>query len=75
MTFYETHSAWERSGEFLTKGDVESSRRELALCNPKSVLEQYARAASRGGPTRGEMGILIAMDLKWLPYILSQRQA
>jgi hypothetical protein len=75
MAFYETHSAWERSVDFAGKGDVESARRELALCKPKLVLEQYARAASRGGPTRGEMGILVAMNLKWLPYLLSQRQA
>jgi hypothetical protein len=75
MAFYETHSAWERSVDLAGKGDVENSRRELALCNPKSVLEHYARAASRGGPTRGEMGLLIAMNLKWLPYMLAQRQA
>jgi hypothetical protein len=75
MAFYDTHSAWERSVDFTGKGVVESARRELALCKPKFTLEQYARAASHGGPTRGELGILIAMNLKWLPYLLSQRQA
>jgi len=75
IAFYESHSAWERSVDLLSKADVENARKELALCDPKSVLEQYARAASRGRPTRGEMGILIAMNLKWLPYMFSQRQA
>jgi hypothetical protein len=75
IAFYESHSAWERSVSLLRRGDVEGSREALALCDPKSVLEQYARAASRGRPTRGEMGILISMNLKWLPYMVSQRQA
>jgi hypothetical protein len=73
--FYKSHSAWERSADLLSKGDVENSRKALARCDPKSVLEQYARAASRGRPTRGEMGMLIGMNLKWLPYMVSQRQA
>ena len=73
--FYESHSAWERSVDFLTRGDVQSARQALAVCDPRSVLEWYGRAASRGGATHGEMGVLIAMNLKWLPYIVSQRQA
>jgi hypothetical protein len=73
--FYESHAAWERSMDLLSRHDVEGSRRALASCDPKSVLEQYARAACRGKPTRGEMGILVAMNLKWLPYLVSQRQA
>jgi len=75
VAFHESHSAWERSVERLSRQDVEGSRKALASCDPKSVLEQYARAACRGKPTRGEMGILIAMNLKWLPYMVSQRQA
>jgi hypothetical protein len=47
----------------------------MALCDPKAVLEQYARAINRGRPTRGEMGILITLNLRWLPYMLSQKQA
>ncbi len=73
--FYESHSAWERSVDFLARGDVQSAREALESCDPKSVLEWYGRAASRGAATRGEMGVLIAMNLKWLPYMISQRQA
>jgi len=73
--FYECHSAWERSVDLLSRKDVEGSRQALASCDPKSVLEQFARAACRGKPTRGEMGILVAMNLKWLPYVVSQAQA
>jgi len=75
VAFYESHSAWERCVDLLSRQDVEGSRKALASCDPKSVLEQYARAACRGKPTRGEMGVLVAMNLKWLPYVVSQRQA
>ena len=75
VAFYECHSAWERSMDLFSKQDVEGSREALASGDPKLVLEQYARAASRGKPTRGEMGILVSMNLKWLPYMISQRQA
>ncbi|MGD0129815.1 MAG: hypothetical protein ABSF46_31220 [Terriglobia bacterium] len=75
VAFYECHSAWERSMDLLSKQDVEGSREALASGDPKLALDEYARAASRGKPTRGEMGILVAMNLKWLPYMISQRQA
>lgn len=75
IAFYRAHSAWERSVDYLNGHDLENSRKALIPCDPRSVIEQYARAAAVGKPTRGEMGVLISLNLKWLPYIISQRQA
>jgi len=75
IAFYRAHSAWERSVNYLNGHDLENSRKALIPCDPRSVIEQYARAAAVGKPTRGEMGVLISLSLKWLPYIISQRQA
>lgn len=75
IAFYQSQAAWERSVNLLKRRDIESSRKALTQCDPKAVLEQYAKAAAWGVPTRGEMGLLISMNLRWLPWVVSQRQA
>jgi len=72
---FRSHSAWERSVALRKKGEIARARDALADCQPETVLEQYARMASRLGITSGEKGLLISMNLHWLPYIVSQRQA
>jgi hypothetical protein len=75
MEFHRVQSAWQRSRDALKKGDAGQARHELADISPKGVLEQYARTISHGGATKGEKGILISLNLRWLPYLVSQRQA
>ncbi len=75
LGFYRSHSAWERSVALGKEGKVARAREALADCKPEAVLEQYARMASKGGMTSGEKGLLVSMNLHWLPYIVSQRQA
>jgi len=73
--FFRSHSAWERSVKARKAGDIDRAREELAQSKPEQVLEMYARMAARPGITSGEQGLLVSMNLRWLPYIVSQRQA
>jgi hypothetical protein len=75
VMFYQTQAAWQESLNRLQHGEIAAARQAALAYDPLAVLLQYAQAVSRGRITRGEMGILISMNLRWLPYILSQRQA
>jgi hypothetical protein len=75
IMFYQNQAAWQESDDLLKRGEIAGARKAAEQCDPGAVLNQYAQAASRGKITRGEMGILISMNLRWLPYFLSQRQA
>jgi hypothetical protein len=73
--FYRSHSAYERSVKAWKAGDLEQARGQLAQSKPEEVLEHFAGMANRAGITAGEKGLLISMNLRWLPYVVSHRQA
>ena len=39
------------------------------------MIEQFAKFSSLGGITRGEQGLVVSMNLRWLPHYVRQRQA
>jgi len=73
--FFASHSAWVRSVKTAKAGDIQQARAQLVQSKPEAVLELYARMAARLGGTSGEKGLLVSMNLRWLPYIVSERQA
>jgi hypothetical protein len=73
--FFHSQAAWVRSVESLKSNAIAQAQQALSQCKPEEVLEQYARMAARLGITSGEKGLLLSMNLRWLPYIVSQRQA
>jgi hypothetical protein len=72
---FEAQSALQKSQAALKAGDVALARREIAAASPESAIEQYSKAIRHGTTSRGEEGILISMNLRWLPYFDAQRQA
>ena len=72
---HESQSAFERSQAFLGAGDLPGARAALRLCEPERVLEQFARFSSLGGMTRGEQGLVVSLNTRWLTHIIQQRQA
>jgi hypothetical protein len=75
IAFYQSQTAWEEAQRLRDKGELDKAREALAGSKPESVIEQFARMSSRGGITRGEQGLVVSMNLRWLPYIVSERQA
>ena len=75
LGFFESHTALERAEIYLTKGAWVEAAREIAAAKPEAVIRQYVRAAKHGRMTRGEEAVIISLNLRWLPYILSARQA
>jgi hypothetical protein len=73
--FFASHSAWARSVESWKAGETLQARDQIAQSRPERALDQYAGMITRLGATAGEKGLLVSMNLRWLPYIVSQRQA
>ena len=72
--FYQTHDKFQRSQELWKAGDLAGARAALADCDPGKVIEAFARFSSRGGITRGEQGLVVSLNTRWLPHIIRHRQ-
>lgn len=73
--FHEAHDLYQRSRDALANGDTAEARRLIALCHPEPVIEMFAKFSSLGGITRGEQGLVVAYNLRWLTHIIGHRQA
>ena len=72
--FYQTHDTFQRSQGLLKAGDLAAARQAMAACDPGKVIERFARLSSLGGITRGEQGLVVSMNTRWLTHILRHRQ-
>lgn len=75
MAFHAAHGQFQASQDLLRRGDREGARRALADCHPEAVIGQYARLSSLGGLTRGEQGVIVSLNTRWLSHIERHRQA
>ncbi|HEX4031870.1 MAG TPA: hypothetical protein VHX20_16000 [Terracidiphilus sp.] len=72
---FTAQDALQRSETDLKAGKEALARADIASVSPQQVIEQYARAIAHGHTSAGEKGILISLNLRWLPYFEAQRQA
>ena len=72
---YEAQSALQKSYAAIEAGDIAQARNEIAAADPEAAIEAYARAIRHGQTSQGEKGILVTLNLRWLPYFEAQRQA
>jgi hypothetical protein len=75
LAFFESQTAWERAEAALKRGGFDEARREIATSDPVKVITRYAEAAGQGRISRGEEALIISLNLRWRPYIVSIRQA
>ena len=47
----------------------------MAKCRPEEVIEQFAKNSRLGGITRGEQGLVVTMNTRWLPHYVRLRQS
>jgi hypothetical protein len=72
--FFQNHDAFQRAQALLKAGDLAGARTALATCHPEPVIEQFAKFSSLGGITRGEQGLVVSLNTRWLPHIVRLRQ-
>ncbi len=73
--FFESQGALQRSQAALKTGNLELARDEILKAAPQAVIAQYAKTIHHGRTSPGEKGILITLNLRWLPHVEAQRQA
>ncbi len=74
-SFFESHAAYERASALHKAGDAAGARAAIAAADPRAVIEQYVKAVSHGSMTRGEQALVVSLNLRWLPYLVSLKQA
>ena len=75
LAFFTSHAAWERAADLFKQGDLAGARREIGASRPEEAIRAYTAAARHGGMTRGEQALIVSLNLRWRPYIVSLRQA
>ncbi len=75
LAFFESHAAWERAQQALKRGAIPEATTEIAKCNAESVIKKYVQSAKQGQISRGEEALIVSLNLRWLPYVVSLRQA
>ncbi len=72
--FFQTHEHFQNAQAALKKGDFAAARAEMATCRPEAVIEQFATFSSLGGITRGEQGLVVSLNTRWLSHYVRLRQ-
>jgi len=72
---YRNEDVFRKSLDLAKVGDLAGAGAAMMYCDPGQTVERYARFSSLGGITRGEQGLVVSMNLRWLTHYISQRQA
>jgi hypothetical protein len=75
LAFFQSHRALETAQEAVARGAWDEARRAIAKSDPESAIAQFAQAARRGSISRGEQALVVSLNLRWLPHVVSARQA
>jgi hypothetical protein len=73
-TFHQTEEIYQRSRELVKSGHPAAARALLAECVPEQVIGQFTRFSSLGGITRGEQGLVVSLNTRWLSHVVRLRQ-
>jgi hypothetical protein len=73
--FFESHTAFDEAQALREEGRLDKAQQTIARSKPESVIEQFIRMSSIPGLTRGDQGLIVSLNLRWRPYIASERQA
>lgn len=75
LAFFKAQTSWEQADAALKRGAYDEARDTIAKADAAAVITSYVTAARQGTITRGEEALIISLNLRWLPYMLSMRQA
>lgn len=73
--FYRMEHAYQQSLKYKAEGAIAKAADAVRQCKPEQLLARYAGFSAEKGITKGEKGVLISLNLGWLPFIENQRQA
>lgn len=72
--FYRAEGAYQKSRALLKAGDAPAARTAILQCQPEKIIGRFAGFSALGGITRGEQGLVVSLNTRWLSHIIGQRQ-
>ena len=72
--FFTSHGKYQLAREALERGDTAAASAAIMECEPEALIRRFAALSSIGGITRGEQGLVISLNTRWLPHIIRLRQ-
>ena len=73
-SFFQAQGQFQDAELLCLNGKLDSARALLAQSQPEAVIKQYAQNAMLGGITKGEQGIIVSLNTRWLSYFIGLRQ-
>ncbi len=74
ISFFNNHHNNHQAYKLLQDGRLEDALPFISKLNPEETLDLYAEKIANYGATRGEEGILVSLNLRWLPDYIDLRQ-
>lgn len=74
ISFFENHNNIFQSSSLLNEGKTQAAVSFVEKLNPEESIKMYSKLISDFGATRGEEGILLSLNLRWLPDYIDIRQ-
>jgi len=74
LGIYRTEDLFNRAKRQYAEGDLADARATMARCRPEDVIEHFAQFSQAGGLTRGEQGLVVSMNTRWLTHYERFRQ-
>lgn len=74
MSFFNDHEHAYQANALLKQDRVEEAREQIKQAHPAQTIQTYAGLIKAHGPTRGELGIVISLNLRWYPDFVDLQQ-
>ncbi|RLD32535.1 MAG: hypothetical protein DRI73_06895, partial [Bacteroidetes bacterium] len=74
ISFFKNHNNIHQAYLLLQDGKREEALQFARKLKPEESIKLYAKTIDEFGATRGEMGILLSLNLRWLPDYIDLKQ-
>ncbi len=74
ISFFTNHHYGHKAYQLLQNGNRAEALPLVQRLNPSETIGIYAETISEYGATRGEQGVLISLNLRWLPDYIDLKQ-
>ena len=74
ISFFTNHDKGHKAFKLLQNGTLKDALPLVQTLNPSETIGLYAETIKEYGATRGEEGILVSLNLRWLPDYIDLKQ-
>lgn len=71
---FRVQDQFDRAKKAIAGQNLGAARAQLTHYDPGAVVERYAKLIQERGPTRGEEGLVVTMNTRWIPWHIQLRQ-